>query len=792
MVVTFTNAAAAEMRERILEEITKKLEENPNDVNLQKQIILLNKANISTIHSFCLDVIRNYFYEIDISPNFRVADSPEIEMLKQETLEETFEELYENNDDDFINLIDTYVGHKSDDILKEMILQIYKYIQSTPFPEEWLNEKIENFNDLKSDFSKSIWGKIIIKNFKEEVLEYINSFKLISEKLKKDSDLEKYFLTIMNDIELLENLLKQEYSWDELYEITQNLKFTTWPTDKKMVSDLKEKSKEARNKVKKSFQDLTKTFFIYNSKQANEDINSMYGILKKLEKIIILFSKKYAEAKIEKNIVDFSDIEHNALKILVKKDEQGKHIPTDIAKIYQEKFAEIAIDEYQDSNLVQEYILTTVSKGNNIFMVGDVKQSIYKFRQARPELFLEKYDKYLSTEDDLSDCKNDTKIQLFQNFRSRKTILDFTNMIFKDIMSKDFGDIEYTKEEYLNLGADYLKADEKNFENEKIELNILDLKAEDEVEYEENENQEEIEIDGETDEGIDYEQIQNSELEAKFVANRIKELIDSKYNVYDKKQGYRKATFKDIVILLRTTKEISSIYEKEISDLNLPVFSDISSNYLESTEIQIILSVLKIIDNPNSDIPLITVLRSSIGEFTDNDLIEIRLEEKNKSFYEAICNAKNTKNIELKNKIEKFLLNLEDWQSKQEYLSLDELIWYIYENTGFYSYVSLMPNGAIKTANLKMLFERAKEYEKASFKGLYNFLNFIDKINKNNSDTGSAKLIGENENVIRIMSIHKSKGLEFPITFLCGTGKNFNMKDLTQNILLHQDIGLRA
>ena len=452
----------------------------------------------------------------------------------------------------------------------------------------------------------------------------------------------------------------------------------------------------------------------------------MYKILSMLEKVIARFSNKYQENKKEKNIIDFNDIEHFALRILVKKDEDNNYIPTDVAKIYKEKFKEIAIDEYQDSNLVQEYILTTISNGKNIFMVGDVKQSIYKFRQARPELFLQKYNSYKLSNETTNKCKENTKIQLFQNFRSRSSVLDITNLVFDNIMSKDLGGIEYNKKEYLNEGAKFEKPTQKINIAGKTELNIIDLKKEDE----------------EIDEEIEEKILEKSQIEAKVIAKRIKRLFEDDYCVYDKNVGYRKATFKDIVILLRTTSDTAKVYEKELTQNGFPTFTDTGSNYFETEEIQIVLAVLKVIDNPNDDIPLVTVLRSPIGGFTDNELIEIRLEERNGLFYRALETTKErTKNLELRKKVTKFLEMLNDWQLKQEYLSLDELIWYIYESTNYYNFVSSEPNGELKTANLKLLFEKAKDYEKASFKGLYNFINYIDKISKSSDDIGSAKLI---------------------------------------------------
>lgn len=725
LIVTFTNAAAAEMRERILEAIYKKIEEEPENNNLQRQVVLLNDANISTIHSFCLEVIKNYFYEIGISPNFRIGDNAEIKLLKQETLEEVFEEFYEEKNKEFIKLVNIYGGYRDDNQLKKLILRIYNYSQSMPFPMEWISENVEKFNITEEDFSRTEWGNMLISYFKEEIQSAILALESAKNELKKDIELEKYYTTILEDIENLKKLLKLN-SWDEIYNLISDFKFERWPISKKIESELKDKSKQIRDKVSKQIKEFRDEIFIYQSKDAIEDMYDMYKILHILQKVIEKFSYKYQENKKEKNIIDFSDIEHFALKILVKKDENNNYIPTDVAKIYKEKFKEIAIDEYQDSNLVQEYILTTISNGKNIFMVGDVKQSIYKFRQARPELFLQKYNSYKTLEESINECKENTKIQLFQNFRSRSSVLDITNLVFDNIMSKELGGIEYNEEEYLNKGAEFKEPNAQINIAGNTELNVIDLKQNGE------ENEEEIQ------EKI----LEKSEIEAKMVANRIKKIFEDDYYVYDKKEGYRKATFKDIVILLRTTSDNAKTYEKELTQKGFPTFTDTGSNYFETEEIQIILSVLKIIDNPNNDIPLVTVLRSPIGGFTDNELIEIRLEEKNGMFYKALeATKENSNNIELKNKATKFLETLNEWQLKQEYLSLDELIWCIYESTNYYNFVSSKPNGELKTANLKLLFEKAKDYEKASFKGLYNFVNYIDKISKGSDDVGSAKLI---------------------------------------------------
>ena len=778
LVVTFTNAAASEMRERVLEAIYKKLDEEPENENLQKQIVLLGKSNICTIHSFCLDVIKNNFFEIDLSANFRIASEEEIELLKQEVLENVFEKLYDEENEDFAKLVNTYTGYRGDEPLKEIVLKIYRFMQSAPFPKEWLLEKIRMFEEKgEKDFAKSSWGQILIRNLKEEIIDGINSLKVIRNNLEKYYELEKYKLTIESDIEIFKELYdKTEKSWDDAFEYAEELKLKSWPIDKKIVMDAKDEAKSARDTVKNKLMKIIKEILIYNSEAAFADIYAMHEILEILGDVIFSFDEEFMKKKKERNIIDFNDIEHYALKILVKKDENGKYVGTDVAKKYREKFEEIAIDEYQDSNQVQEYILGTVSRGNNLFMVGDVKQSIYKFRQACPELFLDKYDRY-----DLNGNDNGLKIQLFKNFRSRENVLEITNEVFKTIMSKDLGDIDYTEDEYLNLGAMF---EEHENSLDIAELDIIDLKEDESIMAWKDEE--------ETDDELEnfMNQLEKEQIEAKFVVKKIKEIIASKVQVKDKKLGYRDVNYKDIVILLRSTSKLAPIYEKELIDNDIPVFSDSSNEYLDTIEIQTIISLLKILDNPIDDISLVSVLRSEIGTFDDNEIVEIRLCKKDGSFFDSLITARENLVGEIKEKVSRFLDNLDAWRKEAEYLSLAELIWKIYTDTGFYNYVGLMPNGILRQANLKMLFERAKEYEKTSFKGLFNFIMFVERLKSGNSDMSSAKVIGENENVVRIMSIHKSKGLEFPIVFLCSTSKKINMQDLTSNLLLHQKLGI--
>lgn len=646
LVVTFTNSAASEMRERVLKAIDKKLEENPEDENLQRQITLLNKASICTIDSFCLEIVRNHFYELEnVSPNFRIADTTEMELLKQEVIEDIFEEKYEAEDSDFAKLINVYTSYRDDTPLKDLVLKIYSYIQSNPFPQKWLAEKIEMFNlkdSLTDDFSKTPWGKILLQEVEEELIDEIVTLKKVEESLANNDELEVFFKIIKNDIEQLENLKAHLDNWDIAFEVASNLDFITW-SRKKVDLEAKEKAKEIRDEVKKKRGKVLGKILISNSEEANQDIYDMYAILVKLQNLILTFDKEFTRRKREKNIVDFSDVEHFALEILLNSKE--------VAKKYQDKFEEIAIDEYQDSNLVQEYILTSISRENNIFMVGDVKQSIYKFRQAMPELFLNKYENYSKKEEKKKE--DDLKIQLFKNFRSKEKVLQFTNSLFENIMGKTLGDIDYNQEEFLNLGATYPEIQQ----DEKIEIHIIDPKTE--IEEEKEETYEETEENEDTIFPVEEENIEDVELEAKFVANQIQKLIENKYQVWDKKQeSYRDIQYKDIVVLLRSTKTTAPIYEQEILKLQMPVFSDSSQEYLDSIEIQTIMSLLKIIDNPIQDISLVAVMRSNIGKFTDDELIQIRLADKQDNFYTCLQKAKLSVEKDLRIKIETFLEQL--------------------------------------------------------------------------------------------------------------------------------------
>lgn len=794
LIVTFTNAAASEMRERIGDALSRELDKKPDSKRLQKQVTLLNKSNISTIHSFCLDVIRNNFNIIDIDTNFRIGDETEGILLKQQCLEELMEEKYSEGEENFIRLADSYSG-KDDYKLQDMILSLYKFAMSSPWPIEWLDNCAEKLNiDDKYDFGSTIYAKELTKSIKIEVSGLENSLEDALSSLKDCEELSIFYKdTFVRDIALL-NAVLQAKEWNELEKEFANFDFEVFPRKK-----IKEEMKAQKDEIK-AIRDYAKTkmykirddiFSVSDTTGLN--IKKMYPVIKALSETVKQFIFKYSKVKKERGIMDFNDIEHFCLDILVDKNEDGTTGPSKAANQYIEKFEEVLIDEYQDSNLVQEEILKSISKKDddgipyNIFMVGDVKQSIYRFRQARPELFLSKYNNFSEVDSN----SPQRKIKLFKNFRSREEVINGVNYVFKQIMTKNIGELQYDDSESLNKGNDF-PVEDCNCGGP-VELHIIEKLKNDDYERDESTiNEENSDSDSVFDDSNE-DMIDNVQLEAKIVAHRISELFcdndGKKFKVYDgKKNKYRDIEYKDIVILMRATANYSPVFMDELMKAKIPVYSDTSTGYFETTEIKIMLSLLKIVDNPLQDIALLAVLRSPIASFTPEELMDIRITNIELPFYEAMKKCSENDN-DLGRKVLYFLNRLNTYREKVIHMEIDDFIWYVYTDTGYYGYCGALVGGDQRIANLRLLFEKARDFEKTSFKGLFNFINFIDKLKNSSGDMGSAKILGESENVVRIMSIHKSKGLEFPVVFLCGTGKGFNLMDLNKNILYHHDMG---
>ena len=906
LVVTFTNAAASEMRERIGDAISKKLDENPEDEHLQDQLVLLNKASITTIHSFCLEVIKSNFHKINLDPNFRIGDETECSLMKLEAIDETFDILYEQNDEEFCYLVDCYAEKRGDSNLQNLILSIYSFVMASPYPKVWLKESAEDFNITDDfDFATSKWAKAILETVKIQMEGIEKSLCKAIEDVYGIDELVTFTNKLKIEYEKIKEILYAcGTSWSDAYRQISSMTFENYAKGVKRIpkdapsyiKEEKDKAKKIRDNAKKSIEKIKTSVFNKNYDDLKDEIKFLYPIVKSLSDVVLMFEQIYSQKKRDKGIIDFNDIEHFALQILTETDEngdfvfdkEGKNIPSDIALEYREKFYEIFIDEYQDSNQVQEVILSTIAKQKepNRFMVGDVKQSIYRFRQAKPEIFLQKYATY---DTDLSSKYK--KIMLYKNFRSRKEVVDSVNYIFEHIMSKNLGEIDYNEEEKLNLGANFEEVeDEKIILGGATEIHLMEKKV--------------PEVEDPDEEEEEGEDLDASQIEARMVGKIIRDIMRPNENgeimqVFDKKlETYRNVEYKDIVILLRATSAWAPVFAEELINMDIPTYADMGQGYFETMEIQVIMSFLKVIDNPMQDIPLIAILRSPIYGFTPEDFIDIRITDKKVSFYEAMrmfvgekidlsneeeqdiaedeisdhtgneiidvnINEEYTDDVsyleyqnieensyveadmddyyqninyedfeyeneefiyndevmyesyinenveddliyeinsnieedeesqksELELKVRRFLDDLKELQEKSMYMSTDEFLWYIYTNSGYYAYCGALPGGSQRQANLRILFERAKQFEETSFKGIFNFINFISKLKKSNSDMGSAKTLGENANVVRIMSIHKSKGLEFPIVICSGMGRNFNTMDFRKDVLYHHELG---
>ena len=795
LIVTFTNAAAGEMRERIGLAIEKKLLEEPTNEHLQKQMTLIHTAQITTIHSFCLNVIRNHFNEIDLDPSFRVGDEAELQLIKADVIANLLEEEYEAADDDFLNFVEWYAGSKTDVAIEGLILSIYDASMSYPWPEEWLENQsrvfmIKGEEELEElPFMRSLleYVKSMIDDLKHEV-------EMIIKIAEEPDGPVNYIDALQSDIELYESLSHAQ-SYKEYYERLGNLKFATLSRKKSegVSEQKKEQVKNMRDTVKKKIKKIADDFFYQSLEDMVKDMNQCAPIMQTLVRLTLRFMEEFKKVKEEKVMIDFSDFEHMALKILVKR-EDGVIIPTNTANELAEFYEEIMIDEYQDSNLVQETILNSVSKVSkgqpNIFMVGDVKQSIYRFRLARPELFMEKYESY-TLEDSLYQ-----RIDLHKNFRSRGIVLDYINYIFEQIMTKKLGNIAYDADAALYEGALFPQSEGSISTTSEL---ILVTSSKDEVESnfakENTEGYSKETTDGlvEITEEEEEEEYGKKELEAKAIAKRIKEFTSEETGllVATKQGEYRTAQYKDIVILLRTMTNWADVFVDTLLSEGIPAHADTATGYFQTLEIKTILNLLRVIDNPLQDIPFAAVLHSFIGGFSSEEMALLRAFSQNDLMYD-VCDkyVEYGENTKLKEKTKIFIEKLSQFREMQEYLSVHELIIKILEQTHYYEYISAMPAGNVRKANVDMLIQKAIAFESTSYSGLFQFIRYMDRLKQYNIDFGEASVSSENDNTVRIISIHKSKGLEFPVVFVAGMGKTFNTQDSKKKVVVHPDLGL--
>lgn len=790
LVVTFTNAAAAEMRERIGNAIAARLEAEPWNEHLQKQAALVHNAQITTIDSFCMFVIRNNFNDIGLDPGFRVADEGELKLLKKDVMAELLEQKFEEGNASFLHCVEYFSTGNHDRAIEEHILKLYQFAESYPWPEEWLLDRkrdyeIDSLEELeeRNDGSWIAFCMEQIRSLTQDCVRKMEECILICE--QPDGPY-MYAEVLEREKQRLERLtLLTRYS--EGYALFGGMTFDRLPSRKDdSVSGAKREIVQGiRKEIKEIWKDLCAKYFPAQPETVLKYMKGSSAAVAELVDLTLEYKEALDKKKRESNIIDFSDMEHLALSILIKRkdndvayciengDESSRYRKdieiTRTALDYRAFFTEILIDEYQDSNLVQEYLLESVSgesEGDfNRFMVGDVKQSIYKFRLARPEIFMKKYNDYKAG------SHTERRIDLHKNFRSRKEILDSVNYIFAQIMGRKLGGVEYDDKAALYPGAVYpaVEQDEEGISSNCTELLLIKKQ--------------------ESEEG----KMSVRQREAYAVAKRIKELV-GRFPVMDKESGaLRPARYQDIVILLRTNAGWDEDFKSVLKEEGIPSYVASKTGYFAAKEIQTLLQLLRILDNPQQDIPLFGVLKSYFGNFDEEEIAKIRaaFSDKKKKLYFCLKEFE-AGDAALGEKVRSFLKFLEEYRDKTVYMPIHELMRDIAIETGYLHYVTALPGGEQRKANVETLLERASAFERTSYYGLFHFIRYMEQLEKYDVDYGEANILDENADVVRIMSIHKSKGLEFPICFVSGLAKRFNMMDTNGKMIADMDMGIGA
>ncbi len=769
LIVTFTEAAASEMKERIRKAVEERVEKEPANERLRRQATLIHSAQITTIHSFCLSVIREHFHTIDLDPAFRIGEDGELKLLRHDVLEEVLERYYEDGEEAFLNLVEGYGGSRDDRNLEELILKMYEFGRSYPEPDKWLEACIEAY---QIESIEELNSTVYYRCARENVSRYLEGAQELLEQglciCSEPDGPYMYEEMLSQDLRLLEEIQRQQ-GYGECYQTFKDIKWTRLASnkDKQVSGEKAEQVKRIRDEVKAIVKDIRELYFAQSGEEVLADLKVCRPFMEVLAKLTQDFSAVFEEKKRGRNIIDFDDMQQYALKILTR-EEDGELAPSDVAKEYQEQFAEVMIDEYQDSNLIQETILGSVSgiqRGNyNIFMVGDVKQSIYRFRLSRPELFMDKYERYTLEE------SKEQRIDLHKNFRSRKEVLESVNYIFRQIMTRALGGVEYDDKAALYAGADY----EENAGNE-TELLLIDT--------EDDEAGEALAEPG--------TKLSSGEKEAAVVACRIKELMEAQM-VTDKRTGkLRPVQYRDIVILTRSMKGFAEIFAEVLGKYGIPVYAGTKEGYFNTKEIGLLLEYLRVLNNQKQDIPLAAVLKSYFGNVEEEELAKIKGEYKELRFYEAVAvYRKEGDDALIRRKLEICLGKLEYFRHMVSYMALHDLLEIICQETGYRDYVSALPAGEQREANLYMLMEKARAFESTSYKGLFHFIRYVEQLKKYEIDYGEAAALDEQADMVRMMSIHKSKGLEFPVVIVSGMGKRFNRQDMRGNVLLNATLGV--
>ncbi|MGV2881564.1 helicase-exonuclease AddAB subunit AddA [Paenibacillus taichungensis] len=895
LVATFTKAAAAEMKQRIREALERALEEQPAEEHLRKQLSLLGRASITTLHSFCMEVIRRYYQQIPLNPAFRILNENEAEIMRQELLEQLFEEKYGEEDEGstFRELVDWFSGERNDDAMHRLVQRLYDFSRSHSWPDHWLAEMASAFQvESVEALGHSAWVQSILR---DAALALSGAAGLLRQGISISMQPEgpkPYADTLKEDLAMVEELLSavEVMPWERLPEVFQPASFGKLKPCKKDQTDpgLQEQVKELREAAKKAVTDLKGSLFGRSAFSFWQELEQAAPLMQELSKLVSAFGERYRQAKQERGQVDFSDLEHYCLHILRHEDSTPElSMPSDAAMEYRARFDEVLLDEYQDTNTVQEDIVRLISRENpgNRFMVGDVKQSIYRFRLAEPGLFLNKYRQYAANSDMEVDGEKESlhagrRIDLARNFRSRAEVVHSVNMLFKQLMNEGVAKIAYDERAQLAYGATF-PAETLGDEVYTPELMLIDRQGGG------------PDLTESTDENgdalpsaeLESAELETAQLEARAMARRIREMVGDTdkpaLNVYDKAlKSMRPARYGDIVILLRSALMWAPLMIEEFRQQGIPAGGEQSKGYFQATEVEVMLSLLQIVDNPRQDIPLASVLRSPIVGLDEEELAQIRLGDKRQSFYDAVVSATgaftsslnvfgqsgekvsnpdssaiqlqwpeawsemeqgqresavsaeadviegihessvqadtdtdevldagidasmggrisddadrdNGTSTELQQKLIRFMRQLEQWRLEARQGSLSELIWRMYRETGYLDWVGGLPGGMQRQSNLKALYDRARQYEEATAnRGLFRFLTYVSRLRENGGDLGTvASGSGEQDNAVRIMTIHRSKGLEFPIVFVGGISKMFNQQDLNSPFLMHKELG---
>lgn len=773
LIVTFTKAAASEMRERIGNALDRRLIAEPDNLFLRRQQGLLGKASIMTLHAFCMSVVKQYYYFLDLDPGFRLLDETEAALMREEVLNDLLEEYYSADDPEFYRLVDRYSNDRSDDALIQLLLRIYEFSMSHPWPECWLDQTAEAYHVNGAETLDHFgWVSDLKKSLFQYISGAIHALKDAIQLCAQPGGPAVYADTLTEELHALQGLQSLSGAeWETIRSAFLSVSFGKLKAvrGKDVDTALKDQVKKTRDKIKGKMAELQQQWFSRSSEECLHDLSDMKPSVDLIIELVKVFTKRFKKEKRRKAVLDFSDLEHECLTVLrAEGSSMGHELPSVVAEQFRARFNEVMVDEYQDTNRVQESIIQLITKdsgsGGNLFMVGDVKQSIYGFRLAEPALFIEKYKQFSHPE------TNGQVIDLSNNFRSRREVIDGANFIFRQTMDEAVGGVTYDDAAELRCGASYPQ------ESRPVDLEIIDRA-------------------GAVDDPSEHaDDMDASELEAAAIGDRIQAMIGDgsspSFQVLDRASGQmREVRYRDIAILLRSASTSAAIMKDLLGRRGIPAYAELSKGYFDTVEVSVMLSVLQVIDNPDQDIPLASVLRSPIIGLNADALAAIRMTERGSGFYQALKSYTQDQEQESAQQLAIFLNKLDDWRDFSKTHSVSELIWQIYRDTGYYDYIGGLTGGTQRQANLKAFYDRARQYEKTTFRGLFRFLRFIERMRENGGDLGEARALSEQEDVVRIMTIHKSKGLEFPVVFVAGMNKRFNMRDTAEAALLHKDLG---